>query len=144
MKRRFWAIGLSLAALWSATAAGPASGPPAATIDQDYVLALATANRFLCAWQMRDQEKGRALLSSNLRKQHKEEYFRQYLAGVSNPHHAAYEIGSGQRVAKDRFAFEVRLYQHTTGAKWTGPPPAPSQIFLRKAGAEAWRVDGLP
>jgi hypothetical protein len=122
-------------------AAGPAARE---AIDQDYVLALSAANRFLYAWQMRDQESGLSLVSQRLKRAKSEEELRTYISGVSNPHHQAFEIGPGQRLKDGRFTFQVRLYEHYTAEKWKGQRPRPGRIVLVRLGPEEWRVDELP
>jgi hypothetical protein len=113
-------------------------------IDQDYVLALGTANRFLCAWQSRDTHAGIKLLSVPLKAKRSEEDWNQYISGVSNPHHESFEISSGIRLGDNRISFEVLYYEHYTGVQWRKPRPVPAKIILRKAGLESWLVDEVP
>lgn len=62
-------------------------------IDQDYVLALTTANEFLETWRHRTVPQAIALLSPEARRRyHDPEHLFQYLSGISNPHHQAYEV----------------------------------------------------
>ncbi len=113
-------------------------------IDQDYVLALSTAYRFLCAWQSRDTHAGMKLLSSPLKAKRSEEDWNQYISGISNPHHESFEISSGTRLGDNRMSFEFLLYEHYTGEQWRKPRPAPAKIILIMAGAESWLVDEVP
>lgn len=113
-------------------------------IDQNYVLALGTANQFLCAWQSRDTHAGMKLLSSPLKAKRSEEDWNQYISGISNPHHESFEISSGTKLGDDRIAFEVRLYEHYTGERGEKPRPAASKIILTKVGVESWLVDETP
>ena len=115
-----------------------------AAIDQDYVRALSAANQFLFAWETRNQYDGLALLSSKLKNKYPEEYLRSYISGVENPHHQAFEIGRGKRLAAGRFSFPVVLYEHYTGQKETVAHPQALTIVLTQAGSENWLVDELP
>jgi len=111
----------------------------------NYVQALQTADSFLWAWVNRDADMGRRLisrsLSSKLQKENNEEWFRDYMIGVSNPHHHSFEIGSGKEINPKRFSFPVTLYEYYTGE---------SKAFKYKSKIELireddrWRVDVLP
>jgi len=119
--------------------------PSPALIDTDYILALSVANRFLSAWQNRDQDVGIAVLSNHLLQSRSEEGWRMAISGISNPHHQAYEITNGRRLRDGRFAFTIRLYNHYTGFKERAKSRGtPSTIILVKTGKEQWRVDELP
>ena len=114
------------------------------TIDQNYVLALSTANGFLCAWRRREQEAGLALLSPSLRSRHSEEEVRMWISGISNPHHEAFEIGRGKRLRDGRYSFEVRLYEQYTGAKYRQKRRKATSIVLSMSMDGEWLVDRLP
>ena len=113
-------------------------------VNQDYILALSGANRFLCAWQWRDQDAGLKLLSPTLRKKHSEYDLRMWISGVSNPHHQAFEIQSGRRLSVGRYLFPVRLYLHQTDQLEKQIVPRMSRIVMVKDGLEQWLVDELP
>jgi hypothetical protein len=111
----------------------------------NYVEALQTANSFLWAWVNRDADAGRRLisrdLSSKLQKEKNEDWFRDYMIGVSNPHHHSFQIGPGNEINPKRFVFPVTLYEY-----YTGEPKAfkyKSKIELIREG-DSWRVDVLP
>ena len=111
----------------------------------NYVEALQAADSFLWAWVNRDADTGRRLisrgLSSKLQKENNEEWFRNYMIGLSNPHHHSFEIGSGKQINTKRFSFPVTLYEY-----YTGEPKAfkyKSKIELVLEG-DSWRVDVLP
>lgn len=114
------------------------------TLEPNAIAALGTADRFLAAWQMRNQDTGFALLSSRLKSQEPESDLRMYLSGLSNPHHAAFEIGIGQKLAEGRYAFEVRLYEVVTGSQEKQLRPKPTRIVLQKTAGNEWQVDALP
>jgi hypothetical protein len=110
-----------------------------------YVEALQIADSFLWAWVNRDAEAGKRLisrgLSSRLQKENNEEWFRDFMIGVSNPHHHSFEIGSGKEINPKRFVFPVTLYEY-----YTCEPKAfkyKSKIELIREG-DSWRVDALP
>jgi len=116
----------------------------AAAINQDYVLALSAANQFLYAWATRNQYDGLALLSPKLKNKYPEEYLRSYISGVENPHHQAFEIGRGKRLASGGFSFPVAMYEHYTGQKEPDQHPKPLAIVLIQSGPDNWLVDELP
>src|SRR5437868_13378646 len=96
MRARLLAAAVMLAmpgAAWTRSAT-----PSRRMVDQDYVLALAAADRFLCAWRLRDQDAGLALVSDRLKRRRGEKELRSYLSGLSNPHHAAFEVSAGRRL----------------------------------------------
>lgn len=116
-----------------------------ATAPAGYVQALETADSFLWAWANRYADTGTKLISSNLsskiKKENNEEWFKQYMSGLSNPHHLAFEIGEGKEINSKRFAFPVTLFEY-----YTGEPKAfqyKSNIEVIKEG-DSWRVDVLP
>ena len=113
-------------------------------VDQDYALALSSANRFLCAWQARNPEEGLGLVSETLKSRKSTEELRAYISGLSNPHHEAFEVGNGKRLSDKQVGFEVRLYEHYTGAEWRRPRPQSSRIVLVEEQPGDWRVDELP
>jgi len=107
------------------------------------VLALWAANQFLYAWATRNQYDGLALLSPKLKNKYPEEYFRSFISGIENPHHQAFEIGRGKRLAAGRISFPVALYEHYTGQKETAHPQALTIVVIQ-SGPETWLVDELP
>ena len=116
-----------------------------AQVDADYVLALSTANRFLEAWRIRDQDAGLALLSPRLRKSQAEDEWRMAISGCSNPHHQSYEITGGRRLPDGRIQFDVWLHDHYTGQRYgASPRNAAEHIILIELEREQWRVDDTP
>lgn len=114
-------------------------------IDKDYLMALNTADRFLYAWVMRDGLTAYDLVTDNIKKGCASPMdFQRYFAGLSNPHHEAFEIDGGTRNGENRICFKVWLYEYYTG---TTPPPykrrKPSRIELVKVGKDTWRVDQI-
>jgi hypothetical protein len=115
------------------------------TAPASYAQALETANAFLWAWSNRDADSGTKLISqkllAKLKKENREDWFRQYMTGLSNPHHLSFEIGKGKEINSKRFAFPVTLFEY-----YTGEPKAfqyKSKIEVIKEG-DSWRINVLP
>ena len=90
-----WIMVLTCTLLCNASLTGQVKSQLSGFVDEDYVLALSTANKFLSAWQTRDQAAGLSLLSSSLRSRDSEDELRLYISGLSNPYHASFELGPG-------------------------------------------------
>jgi hypothetical protein len=121
-----------------------ASAQASSAPDSGYAGALRAADLFLSAWARRDPDAGLALLSAAVLARDPDSTqanLRQYMSGLSNPHHEAYEISAGSRTAPDRFAFAVRLFQ-----AYLGEPEAyafSDTLEVVRQG-NAWRIDRLP
>jgi hypothetical protein len=111
------------------------SNPPAPP-DPDYVFALATANRFLRAWQADDLETGMVLLSDRIRHSQDPEKFEQFFAGTTD---RAFEIARGQG-GRGRYRFAIVLVT----ASGTRSRRRSSEIIVVDAGKNDWVVDKLP
>lgn len=112
------------------------------TISSDYLEALQTANVLLMAWVERDADRGLASLSDHLRVQIKDaSWFRQFMTGLSNPHHQAFEIKYGEKVSSNRFKFNVILYELYTGQQ-SGSAYSSSIEVIREG--KTWLIDSLP
>jgi hypothetical protein len=113
-----------------------------AVVDQDYVSALATAGRFLQAWQAQDQENVILMLSDHLRQRTEESAVEQFVTapGGARP---AYELGRGKKLAPGRYQFPVTLFAgaHSHG-RWI--QPRSSSMVVVKSGKDEWAVDKLP
>lgn len=111
----------------------------------NYVHALQTADSFLWAWVNRDVDAGKRLisrgLSSKLQKENSEEWFRDYMVGVSNPHHHSFEIGPGKTINSKRLSFPVTLYEYYTGEPKAFKYKSRIEVVLD---GDGWRVDVLP
>ena len=125
------------------------SPEPTSRPGADYVAALQVANTFLHAWIERDAGSGLQLMSPHLlspsagdepAESHRS-WLNQYLRGLSNPHHSAFEIAQGRAHGQKRWSFPVVLYE------WAdGQPTADaysSSIELIRAG-DRWLVDRIP
>ena len=111
-----------------------------ASVDDDYVVALATANRFLHAWQTQDQETGVLMLADTL-KQHTSE---DHLQGLFSAAGAVqgYEISHGRRLSAGRYSFPVAVFEATEGKKRNRPRS--SSIVVARTGKNDWTIDKLP
>lgn len=109
-----------------------AAAPP----DPDYVFALATANRFLHAWQTDDLETGMVLLSDRVRHSQDPEKFEQFFSGGSD---RAFEIVRGQK-NRARYRFAIVLVT----SSGTRLRRRSSEIIVVNTGKNDWVVDRLP
>jgi hypothetical protein len=102
----------------------------------NYVAALATANRFLHAWQSNDLESGMVLLSDGVRRAHNADQLENFFSVGSD---RAFEIarGSGHR---GRYSFPVVLLTQQ-GAKLHRKD---STVILVNTGKNDWAIDKLP
>ena len=110
------------------------------TVDPDYIFALATATKFLYAWQTHDQETAALLLSDHAR-EHIDEGA---LAAFFSAHtEQAYELSPGRKLAHGHYQFPVALYTAPADPHhWTHPRTTSLQIVHTPKGD--WLVDNLP
>lgn len=111
-------------------------GRPASPTDAGYVFALATANRFLHAWQVGDLENGMLLISDGIRHSENAEKLEQLFSATNE---RAFEIGTGYG-NRGRFSFPVVLRT----PKGTHVTRRSSEITVVNAGKNDWVVDKLP
>jgi len=109
---------------------------PASPTDPGYVLALATANRFLLAWQTGDLANGMVLLSDGIRHSQNADKLEEFFSAESD---RGFEIGAG-RGSRLRYSFPVVLVT----AKANRLSRRPSFIVLVLSGKNDWVVDKLP
>lgn len=96
------------------------------TVTAGYVRALERANQFLMCWSMRDQQCGVAMASPALKKAFGgDQPFREYMSGLSTPHHLSFEIEHGRELAPGRIAFPVRLYEDVSSSPDTEKQAVP-------------------
>ena len=108
----------------------------------EYAVALATANRFLHAWQSNDLANGIALLSDGVRRaQNAGEFERFFSAGTDR----AFEIHAGHG-NRGRYSFPVVLVTLTpvSGSTRRMLSMRSGEIRLVSAGKDDWVVDKLP
>jgi hypothetical protein len=111
----------------------------------EYAQALEAANSFLWAWSNRDVDTGTKLISHNLiaelKKNNKDDWFKQYMSGLSNPHHISFEIGKCREINSNRFAFTVTLFEHYTGERNADKYRSTLEVIKEEG---SWRIDVLP
>ena len=117
--------------------------PSVATVDRDYVSALAAANEFLHAWQVQDRAGGVILLSDAAKHQTSEDRIEELLApgmGVLQ----SYEIGQGKKLKSGTYSFPVTLFVIGTAKPAKPIRPRSSQIVVSRTGRDDWAIDKLP
>jgi len=110
--------------------------PPSVPTDPSYVSGLATATRFLHAWQVHDLENGMVLLSDSVRRSHNADKVEEFFSGESD---RAFEIARGKG-NRGRYSFPVVLVT-TQG---TRVQRRVSEIIVVNTGKNDWAVDKLP
>ena len=108
--------------------------------DTGYTSALATANRFLQAWQNQDHETGLLMLTDSAKQNSSEDRLEIFF---SSGHDAAYEIARGKKLKAGSYAFPVALFTSVTGAA-NAARPQKSEIVVVRAGKDEWAIDKLP
>jgi hypothetical protein len=137
LKRALVLLLLTIAApLTARTRAAPARS----AVDQEYIAALATANRFLQAWQSQDQETGILLLSDKVKGQTAEEHLQSLFSRADNAQEA-YEISGGRKLKAGRYIFSVALFNSRNG---TWMQRRSSRMIVTRVGENDWAVDKLP
>jgi hypothetical protein len=107
------------------------------TVDPLYGSALATANRFLHAWQSEDHETGIMMLSDSARQSLSSDKLQAFFSPGAD---AAYEIARGKRVNSASFEFPVVLF----GALGASARQHVCTIVVTRSGKSEWMVDKLP
>jgi hypothetical protein len=116
------------------------AAPARSAVDQEYIAALATANRFLQAWQSQDQETGILLLSDKEKGQTAEEHLQSLFSRADNAQEA-YEISGGRKLKAGRYIFSVALFNSRNG---TWMQRRSSRMIVTRVGKNDWAVDKLP
>jgi hypothetical protein len=131
---------LSLSALWLGQPLSARSRTAVAyTSGRDYLSALATANRFLHAWQSQDRETGLLMLSDNAKRGVPEDRLQSFLSPGPD---AAYEIGRGRKLQTGGYAFPVVLL----GVRGDGKTirSHASELVVILTGKDDWAIEKLP
>jgi hypothetical protein len=131
--------GLTFAA--SPLSAKSKHSPATSLLDRDYVSALASANRFLNAWQTQDHEAGIILLTDAAKQQVSEDRMQAFFAPGSSIQEG-YEISRGKKLKPGRYIFPVALFEIGPDHKWVHPRF--SQIVVVNTGKDDWAIDKLP
>jgi len=105
--------------------------------DPSYSIALATANRFLHAWQTQDHEAGIMMLSDSVRERTSLD---QLQAFFSPSEQAAFEIQHGSRMNGGEYVFPVVLF----GVEESAQRPHICRIVVMRTSKGDWVVDKLP
>ena len=109
-------------------------------VDPDYVYALATANQFLHAWQVQDQETAILLLSDHLKQHTPDSALGKHLNSRGKPQ--SFEIGRGKKLAAGRYQFPIALFPTPANARWMRPQA--TALVVVKTGKSDWAIDKLP
>ena len=109
-------------------------------VDQDYIAALAAANRFLSAWQSQDHETAILLLSDKLKQHTREDRLDTFFSPGARTQQA-YEISSGKKLSPGRYLFRVTLFNSN---RQKSPRPRSSQLVVTRSGKNDWTIDKLP
>jgi len=131
-------LALFLASSW----AKPKQKTVPSVVDAEYVSALATANRFLHAWQVQDHETG-VLLMTDAAKQHSSEDRLDAFFSAGDSIEEGFEIAHGKKLQAGRYRFPVALWQTISG-KNRKPHPRFSEIIVVRTGKDDWAIDKLP
>ncbi len=111
-------------------------------ISLSYLQALQTTDAFLWAWTNRDAEIGIRLMSERLLKSAKNDsWFHQYMVGLSDPHHFAFELGPGEQLNPILYEFRVILYEASNGTKEGFKYKGKLRVIQQ---GQYWRIDQLP
>ena len=115
--------------------------PRLVAFDRDYSSALATADRFLHAWQTQDAESGILLLTDRARQHAEETRVHDFFSAERS---GSFEIGRGRKLAVGRYEFPVTLF--ASDAARTRDASRPKTVFLIvvKVNHDDWAVDQLP
>jgi hypothetical protein len=108
--------------------------------DADYISALSAANRFMNAWQTRDQETIMLMLSDSAKHQATAEHMNEFLSAEDSD--KAFEISQGKKLKTDQYSFAVGLFSTAPGAKHIHSKY--SQLIVVRTSAHDWAVDKLP
>lgn len=115
------------------------SSKPAGSIDSGYVSALATANRFLQAWQTEDHEAGLLLVSDDAKNRTSEDRFEKFFDPGGNLQRG-FQVGQGSKIKAGRYSFPVKLYERSDGQSHVRT----SQLLVVDSGGKEWVIDRLP
>jgi hypothetical protein len=107
--------------------------------DNDYVSALAAANRFLQAWQTHDEETAVLLLTNGAKRNCSEERLDAFFS--ADPQ-TAYEISRGRKLQTGRYSFPLTIFE----ASPSGRPARPryTDLIVSRTGHGDWAIDKLP
>jgi hypothetical protein len=137
MRRRITFTVLCCCLFASTLLAHPSKHARHAAADPSYSAALATANRFLHAWQTQDHETGIMMLSDAARQQVSPERLQEFFSPDGS---AAFEIEHGKRLNAGEYVFPIALF----GLTGSRDHAQICRIVVTRAGKDDWAVDKLP
>jgi hypothetical protein len=137
MRCRIVLVILSVCTFAHQLSARPSKSARHITIDPGYSSALATANRFLHAWQTQDHETGIMMLSDAARQRVSPDQLQEFFSPAAS---AAFEIEHGKRLNAGEYAFPVVLF----GLARSHDRAHICRIVVIRAGKDDWAVDKLP
>lgn len=106
--------------------------------DNDYVSALATADRFLSVWRAEDRENGLVMVTNAAKQGKSEDQLGDFFSPGDG---SAFEIGQGKKLKVGRYSFPVTLLEVTSGRR---VHPRLWQMVVVRSGKDDWAVDTLP
>ena len=115
--------------------------PRLSAFDKDYSAALATADRFLHAWQTQDAESGILLLTDRARQRTEEDRVHEFFSAERS---GSFEIGRGRKLAAGRYEFPVALFSPDAVRTRETSRPRTASLVVVKVGHADWAVDQLP
>jgi hypothetical protein len=131
-------IAIALAFFGSPVASAKKHKAATQPTDSNYIAALATANRFLAAWQDNDQAAAMPWVTNRAKQQSTEEGVDKLFSGSST---RAFEISRGRLVRQGRYQFSIVLVQNDdsghTHRRFT-------ELIITNTGNNDWAVDKLP
>jgi hypothetical protein len=143
LHRKLLTIALALFLIQPLEVALARTRPLRATFDQDYASALATADRFLHAWQTQDAESGLLLLTDRVRQHTAEGKLHDFFSAERNSN-ASFEVGRGRRLPGGRYRFPVALFTADAANGRRALRPQASALIVVPISRSEWAVDTLP
>ena len=128
----------------SVLAASRTAPPKSGDLGADYASALATADRFLQAWQAGDAENGMVLLTGHAKRKVSREDLEIFFS-ESAP--AAYEITRGREIHRGHYEFPVMLLSSSfslSASQNNRLHRRFSSVVVLKTGNSDWAIDKLP
>jgi hypothetical protein len=111
---------------------------PAQSTDSNYIAGLATANRFLAAWQGNDQAAAMPLITNRAKQQTTEDGVDKLFSGSST---RAFEITHGRALRQGRYQFSIVLLQTDDSGR---ARRRFAELIITNTGKNDWAVDKLP
>jgi hypothetical protein len=128
---------------WAAPLSVRSKGSSASLVGQDYIIALATADHFLHAWQTQDAEAGILLLTDRLKLRTHEDVLQNFFSSSAYTRQS-FEIGRGKKLRSGRYEFPVALFQKSSSETGKRAHPQASALVVVRAGKNDWAIDKLP